>query len=203
MPKGTKGFEKVQKPCLECGKSLILHNNRDIERKNFCSRICSSKYNYSKCNLNIGMTLEQREQQAKSMRKYWKNHKHPMKGKRHSLESKKKNAESQKKRAKIHPNSYLRGEKHQFWNGGKTHAHGYVLVLAKHPKADMYGKVREHVLVIEKQLGRYLTKDEKVHHINGIKDDNRLENLQLFPSQSEHLKEHWRLRRESQKLKSA
>lgn len=50
-----------------------------------------------------------------------------------------------------------------------------------HPRAPNNGLyVFEHILVMEEMLGRYLTPDETVHHRNGVKDDNRPSNLELW-----------------------
>jgi len=81
-------------------------------------------------------------------------------------------------------------EKNPAWKGGIRYAHGYRFLLRhEHPHANDKGYIQEHRLVIEKFLGRYLTSKEKVHHINGNKLDNRIENLTLL-SQSEHIKRH-------------
>ncbi len=60
-----------------------------------------------------------------------------------------------------------------------------------HPKANVMGKgyVRRARLVMEWYLGRYLEKSEVVHHINGIRGDDRIENL-LILSNSAHLSLH-------------
>lgn len=78
------------------------------------------------------------------------------------------------------------------WKGGRCLAvGGYIRVLApEHPYADTRGYVFEHRLVMEAHLGRTLLPTEVVHHINGIPNDNRIENLQLFSSNEEHLRDH-------------
>lgn len=73
----------------------------------------------------------------------------------------------------------LRGEDHPRWRGGRyITSHGYVYVLhAEHPRANRQGYVYEHILVAEKSLGRPIASEQDVHHINGIPNDNRPENL--------------------------
>lgn len=82
---------------------------------------------------------------------------------------------------------------HHFQGGRILEADGYYAIFQPHhPHAKGNFYVKEHRLVMEKHLGRFLDPTEVVHHINGNTLDNRVENLELYNSQSDHLKEHWR-----------
>jgi hypothetical protein len=82
---------------------------------------------------------------------------------------------------------YLKGPENPSWRGGRYFDGRYVRVYSPgHPygsrRKGQIGYVLEHRLVVEKSIGRYLEPWEIVHHINGVKNDNRIENLQLLPS---------------------
>jgi hypothetical protein len=68
------------------------------------------------------------------------------------------------------------------WQGGRTrHKAGYVMVwMPGHPRTGKGQYVFEHILVMEEILGRHLLPEESVHHRNGVRDDNRPENLELW-----------------------
>jgi hypothetical protein len=96
-----------------------------------------------------------------------------------------------------------RPEMNHFWQGGYTvDEDGYILEKRpEHPQATTGGYVRQHRLVMEKMLGRYLTSEEVVDHKNRDTSDNDPGNLQLYPSNAEHLAATltgpgWRLPRE-------
>lgn len=85
------------------------------------------------------------------------------------------------------PDKY-KGQHGGRWKGGRLKVRGYVLAWAPdhHSIAGRGTKRRyvlEHRLVMEEKLGRPLFPHEQVHHLNGVRDDNRPENLELWAKQ--------------------
>lgn len=85
------------------------------------------------------------------------------------------------------------------------HVAGYYLIYEPtHPAAHKHnGRVLEHRWVVEQTLGRYLTADEQVDHINQDKKDNRLENLQVLSAHDHSVKTSVDRLREIQGLRAA
>lgn len=75
-----------------------------------------------------------------------------------------------------------RGKRSFAWKGGRIKdKHGYILIWnPDHPHCKSAGYMHEHRLVMSESLGRYLTSKETVHHKNGDRSDNRIENLELW-----------------------
>lgn len=161
--------------CIYCGKKFF---RKATDRKDlYCSR---------KCNglglIGAKQTEESNKKRSKTLLDGYKTGR--IKKQIHSEEQRKKNSE-------FHKGLHL-GDKHPMWNGGITiGSNGYILKYCpEHPKKLKKCYVYEHILVMEEKIGRYLIKGEIVHHINGIKTDNRPENLMLFKSHHDHLTFH-------------
>lgn len=93
-----------------------------------------------------------------------------------------------------------RGDKNPNWKGGQSkHAKGYLYTRAPDHPRQWQGYVFEHILVAEETLGRYLQEDEIAHHKNGIRDDNRPENIEVLTN-SEHTSYHNKLRKKGESV---
>lgn len=92
-------------------------------------------------------------------------------------------------------NRRLSGGKHPSWKGGSyINNWGYRMIHTGAKKSDTGSGwccyEFEHRLVMEAHLGRKIQRGEIIHHINGDKLDNRIENLDLCSSEKEHREAH-------------
>jgi hypothetical protein len=170
---------KVELPCLQCGKTFLCPQSWAREgRRKFCGRTCRDRH--------------QRSIAGPA---------HPRYGVAHTPEAKAKTS-----RTKMERGSTLKREKHPHWKGGRmVNADGYVHlmidVLPEHQRAmarqmrPNQGYIAEHRLVVATAVGRPLAPKEVVHHKNGIKTDNRPENLALM-DWGNHSRKHRHVERE-------
>jgi len=88
----------------------------------------------------------------------------------------------------------LLGSANPNWKGGEKPS---PIKWVKSPKAfrpmtRKNAQIPEHRLVMAQHLGRFLRSEEVVHHKNGIRNDNRIENLELLTGRGEHNRLHWK-----------
>lgn len=81
-------------------------------------------------------------------------------------------------------NKKITGEGNPNYLGRSITSQGYIILnhpdFKNHPNAQATGRILEHVKVMSDSLGRPLIKGEEVHHKNGNRSDNRIENLELW-----------------------
>ena len=151
----------IERFCKLCNKSFYAYRNR-IKREQaiFCSRKClyifKRKNRTRECKICNKEFLTTNWQEKKGFGKYC---------------------------SKICFVKSISGSNSPAWKGGKRIDNdGYVyLYMPNHPMSLKSTKcVAEHRLVMSQKLKRLLASDEQVHHKNGIKDDNRLENLEII-----------------------
>ena len=163
--------------------------------QNFSARQIGTKYNLHHNRVveilrSCGISTRSKEEQNKFTWKLRKHHNIGLKGKDAYWVYGRKKTEEEKK----HLSEINMGDKNRAWKGGRrVHSGGYVLVyMPEHPCAEM-GCVLEHRFVAEQLVGRPLKTEECVHHKNGIKTDNRIENLEIT-NMADHARYHMNLR---------
>jgi len=155
----SKPIKKVKCICLNCGKKFEKIYARWIGvKKHFCCRSCHTAWR----NENTVKT----DYHCDFCNKLFQIYPHRLKdNKNHFC-----NMECSAKWI----SKYQIRENCVHWRGGRHKStDGYIYINI----SDKGRRRMEHRLIMEKHLGRKLSKKEEIHHINGIRDDNRLENL--------------------------
>lgn len=143
----------------------------------------------------IGLARKGRKHSEETKRKinYWKG--------RHLSEEHKRNVsiakrgEKRSEEFKYNRSRIMKGNGNSNWKGGRfTRLQGYAFRYFPEHHRSNTGHVLEHILVYEQYYKCCILRYAHIHHKNGIKDDNRVENLQLM-SHSEHSKLEWQIRK--------
>jgi hypothetical protein len=158
------------KNCENC--NVEFEENKSFEK--YCSSLCRNRSNQKKRTLRVRLDSSLRDKKNA----YEKERNTKVGRKRDRL----KHNEEEKKRYRekngINSDEDLRVAKK---GSGTTTSFGYRQIIRHdHPNSRKDGQMFEHVFVMSEYLGRPLIKGENVHHKNGIRHDNRVENLELW-----------------------
>lgn len=175
----------IEYDCIVCGehcrKSRSPANMKVLPR--FCSQKCSGKFK----SMNKKGSTKNFKGICKQCGKEFETYKSPSRD-NPKFCSLKCIGESQK------------GENNPAYNGGKYKSNGYyVLFMPNHPNKQAKNIIFEHRFIMECKIGRYLSEEEVVHHIDFDKLNNEPNNLMLFDSQKDHLAFHRKLLTEEKK----
>ncbi len=150
-----------QKECPVCKKEF----KPKTSKRKYCSRKC-----YYEMKRMRGDRVEWTDEMKKKMSDRYKGKGNPMYGKDGPWKGRKR------------PEMW--GSKHPSYKGGYTNKDGYRVICFEGDK-----EIREHRFIVENNLGRSLKEEEIIHHKNGDKTDNRIENLEIT-NRKEHINIH-------------